>query len=276
MDSGNLGRLLLRKLFKLLRTSAYLPALAYYLISAGLLSAADLGALPASNIADSHHEIIVSVKDQKLVLLTDGKADGFYPVSTSRYGIGDGMGSYATPKGKLMVKAKIGMGQPLGAVFKSRTPTGEILKPDTTGRDPIVTRILWLEGTEPCNRNAFQRGIYIHGTPQENLLGRPASFGCIRMRSIDVAALCERVGTGATVRILTDHLPVHESLLKQFLDANRFVSVQTSTPKTLSQAKAEEHPETLNQKPQQKLLAVNFPHQHSHGEIEFVGKGEKS
>ena len=164
--------------------------------------------------ADTHYEIIVSVKDQKMVLLTDGKADAFFPVSTSKFGIGDRQGSYATPLGKLIVKAKIGMGQPLGEVFKSRTPTGEILKPNAPGRDPIVTRILWLEGQEPENKNAFQRGIYIHGTPQENLLGRPASFGCIRMRSIDVASLCTRISIGAAVRIIADHLPVHEQYFK--------------------------------------------------------------
>ncbi len=183
--------------------------------------------------SDPHHEIIVSVKDQKMLLMTDGKADGLYPVSTSKFGVGDRLGSYATPLGKLIVKAKIGMGQPLGAVFKSRAPTGEVLKPNATGRDPIVTRILWLEGLEPGNRNAFQRGIYIHGTPQENLLGRPASYGCIRMRSIDVASLCTRIPTGAVVRIISDHLPIHESLLKRLLDANRFVATQSGTPKPL-------------------------------------------
>jgi hypothetical protein len=169
--------------------------------------------------ADPHHEIIVSVKDQKMLLLTDGKPDALYPVSTSKFGVGDRWGSYATPLGKLIVKAKIGMGQPLGAVFKSRTPTGEVLKPNAPGRDPIVTRILWLEGREPGNAHAFQRGIYIHGTPQESLLGRPASFGCIRMRSADVATLCTRIATGAVVRIIPDHLPIHESLWKKFLEA---------------------------------------------------------
>ena len=175
--------------------------------------------LPSSTVTpDPHHEIIVSVKDQKLLLITDGKVDGFYPVSTSKFGIGDGWGSYTTPLGKLIVKAKIGMGQPLGEVFKSRTPTGEVLPPNAPGRDPIVTRILWLEGQEAGNRNAFQRGIYIHGTPQENLLGRPASYGCIRMRSADVAVLCARVSTGATVRIIAEHLPIHEPLWKKFLE----------------------------------------------------------
>ena len=156
--------------------------------------------------ADPHHEIIVSVKDQKMLLLTDGKADTLYPVSTSKFGVGDRWGSYATPLGKLIVKAKIGMGQPLGAVFKSRTPTGEVLKPNAPGRDPIVTRILWLAGQEAGNAHAFQRGIYIHGTPQESLLGRPASFGCIRMRSSDVASLYDLVGRGARVEITEGHL----------------------------------------------------------------------
>ena len=246
------------------------------LVSASVVLPAAEQSSVISGEGDNHHEIIVSVKDQKLVLLTDGRADGFYPVSTSRYGIGDRMGSYTTPLGRLTVKAKIGMGQPLGEVFKSRAPTGEILRPNITGRDPIVTRILWLEGTEPCNRNAFERSIYIHGTPQESLLGRPASYGCIRMRSVDVAELCDRVGTGASVRIVADHLPVHVSLLQRFLDANRFVAVQTGTPKAPCETKAENHPESLNEKPLQKLLALNFPHQHSHGEVELVGKGEKS
>jgi hypothetical protein len=176
--------------------------------------------------ADPHHEIIVSVKDQKLLLMTDGKAEALYPVSTSKFGVGDRWGSYATPLGKLVVKAKIGMGQPLGAVFKSRTPTGEVLKPNAPGRDPIVTRILWLAGQEAGNAHAFARGIYIHGTPQESLLGRPASYGCIRMRSADVAVLCTRIATGAVVRIIPDHLPIHASLWQRFVEANRFAAVE--------------------------------------------------
>lgn len=157
---------------------------------------------------DTRHEIIVSVRDQKLLLTTDGKINALYPVSTSKFGLGDRLGSYATPLGKLFVRAKIGMGLPLGSVFKSRIPTGEILRPNITGRDPIVTRILWLDGMESGNRNAYERGIYIHGTPQEKFLGRVASYGCIRMSSRDVAALCDAIGTGASVRIITDQLPV--------------------------------------------------------------------
>jgi lipoprotein-anchoring transpeptidase ErfK/SrfK len=180
---------------------------------------------------DTRHEIIVSVKDQQLLLKTDGKTEAIYPVSTSRFGIGDRFGSYATPLGKFLVRMKIGMGKPLGTVFHSRVPTGEVLKPNAPGRDPIVTRILWLEGEESGNRNAFNRGIYIHGTPQENLLGRPASFGCVRMRSADVAALCDRVSTGATVRIIPEHLPSkHESALMNFLNPHALVASHTRAP----------------------------------------------
>jgi len=179
---------------------------------------------------DPHHEIIVSVKDQRLLLKTDGIPQAIYPVSTSRFGIGDRWGSYATPLGKFLVRMKIGMGQPLGEVFRSRTPTGEVIKPNAPGRDPIVTRILWLEGTEERNRNAFNRGIYIHGTPQESLLGHPASYGCIRMRSADVAALCDRVETGAAVRIIPDHLPVSGTLLGNLLNPHGLVASQSRTP----------------------------------------------
>ena len=203
-----------------------------------MLSAAEcLDGYPASG--DSHHQIIVSVKDQKLLLLTDGKAESVYPVSTSRFGIGDRQGSYATPLGKLFIRTKIGMGQPLGEVFKSRTPTGEVLPPNAPGRDPIVTRILWLEGVESGNQHAYQRGIYIHGTPQEKSLGHPASFGCIRMRSVDVASLCDRVGTGAMVRIIPDHLPLSRNPLLSFLNPDRFVSTESRLPESAGEEKAE-------------------------------------
>jgi lipoprotein-anchoring transpeptidase ErfK/SrfK len=151
--------------------------------------------------ADTRHRLIISVPDQKLLVLTDGKPTAVYPVSTSKFGTGDHEGSYATPLGHLCVRKKIGTGAPLGSVFKSRRPTGEVLAPDAPGRDPIVTRILWLDGLEPHNRNAFSRCIYIHGTPQEAMVGTPASYGCIRMRSRDVADLYELVGKGAHVVI---------------------------------------------------------------------------
>lgn len=152
-------------------------------------------------------EILISVKDQKLAMIKNGHVSALYPVSTSRFGIGDTPGSYATPIGRLVVRKKIGEGCKLGTVFKTRRPTGEILSANAPGRDPIVTRILWLEGQELQNRHAFARCIYIHGTPQERLLGKPVSFGCVRMRSKDVMLLADGLPVGTPVRIIPDHLP---------------------------------------------------------------------
>lgn len=156
---------------------------------------------------DIHHKMIVSAADQKMVLLYDGKPIAAYPVSTSKFGLGDRPGSCATPLGALRVKRKIGEGSPAGAVFKCRRPTGEIIPVNAPGRDPIVTRILWLEGTELRNRHAFARCIYIHGTPEERNLGVPASYGCIRMRSADVIELFNTVGIGARIFITSKPLP---------------------------------------------------------------------
>ena len=161
--------------------------------------------------ADTRHRLIVSVPDQKMLVLTDGKPVAVYPVSTSKFGTGDREGSYATPLGHLCVRKKIGDGAALGTVFHSRRPTGEVLAPNAPGRDPIVTRIIWLDGLEPHNRNAFSRCIYIHGTPQESMLGTPASYGCIRMRSVDVANLYDLVGRGARVEITAGSLSVSGS-----------------------------------------------------------------
>jgi hypothetical protein len=105
------------------------------------------------------------------------------------------------------VAKMIGAGAPLGAVFKSRRQTGEVLKPDAPGRDPIVTRIIWLKGLEARNHNAFARCIYIHGTPEERNVGHPASFGCVRMKSADVARVFNVIGVGATVDIIPGSLP---------------------------------------------------------------------
>jgi hypothetical protein len=91
--------------------------------------------------------------------------------------------------------------------FKDRQPTGEIVPINAPGRDPIVTRILWLRGLESHNRNAFERMIYIHGTPEESKLGAPASYGCVRMRSRDVRHVFNTVGIGARVFIQTSPLP---------------------------------------------------------------------
>jgi len=151
---------------------------------------------------DTRHQIVVSTREQKLALVDRGNVLATYPVSTSKFGLGDWRGSRFTPLGKLEVAKKIGDDAPPGAVFKDRRRTGEIVAPDSPGRDPIVTRILWLRGLEAQNANAFSRDIYIHGTPEERLIGRPASYGCIRMRSTDIIQLYNIVGTGAAVTIV--------------------------------------------------------------------------
>src|SRR6059036_798504 len=151
--------------------------------------------------------VIVSVRDQKLMLLDNGGNAAVYPVSTSKFGLGDNWGSMATPLGTLQVAQKIGDHAPVGAVFHNRRITGEILQPNAPGRDPITTRIIWLRGLEAQNAHAYQRCIYIHGTPEEKKIGRPASYGCIRMKSSDVAELYGRVPLGAVVQIIPDGLP---------------------------------------------------------------------
>ena len=150
---------------------------------------------------DTDHHIVVSARDQKLALLEKGKLMAVYPVSTSKFGLGDLRGSYRTPLGEMEVARKIGDGAPAGAVFKDRRRTGEVIAVNAPGRDPIVTRIIWLRGREPENSHAFARDIYIHGTPEERNIGRPASYGCIRMRSNDVIQLYSVVGNGARVTI---------------------------------------------------------------------------
>lgn len=158
-------------------------------------------------VTDNRHRMIISVADQKMLVLRDGKPLNSYPVSTSKFGVGDRPGSYATPLGVLRVKEKLGHGLPAGAVFKSRRPTGEVLPVDAPGRDPIVTRILWLEGLDERNRNAYLRYIYIHGTPEERNIGKPVSYGCIRMRSRDVIELFDTVGLNSKILITPNPLP---------------------------------------------------------------------
>ncbi len=151
--------------------------------------------------------VIISVHDQKLMLLENGARIATYPISTSKFGLGDGWGRMTTPLGFLQVAQKIGDHAPTGAVFHNRRFTGEVLCPNAPGRDPIITRIIWLRGLEATNAHAYSRCIYIHGTPQEKTIGRPSSYGCIRMKSSDVTALYNQLQLGALVQIVPDRLP---------------------------------------------------------------------
>lgn len=156
--------------------------------------------------------IVIHIPTQRLELLDDnGKALCRYAVSTGANGAGEESGSFCTPRGKHVIRAKIGAGQPENAVFVQRRPTGEIYTPELgaaqPGRDWILTRILWLCGKEPgYNRwgscDTMRRYIYIHGTPDSTPLGVPGSHGCVRMRNADLLELFDLVRAGTAVEIL--------------------------------------------------------------------------
>ncbi|MBN1239989.1 MAG: L,D-transpeptidase, partial [Gammaproteobacteria bacterium] len=140
----------------------------------------------------------------------EGGVERSFAVSTSKHGAGEIEGSHRTPRGRHVVRARIGAGAPLGAVFRGRRPTGEIYSPELAaaqpGRDWILTRILWLSGTE-VGRNrlgpvdTMRRYIYIHGAPDTEPMGVPGSIGCIRMRNAEIVELFDLVPAGTVVEI---------------------------------------------------------------------------
>ena len=142
-------------------------------------------------------KIEIDIPGQKLVL-----GNRTYLVSTSKNGLGEKNGSFCTPRGRHIVRAKIGGGQPLGSVFVRRRPTGEIWTPELhasyPARDWMLTRILWLSGCEVGkNRlgdvDTMRRYIYIHGSPDSAQMGKPGSIGCVRMRNAEIAELFDLV-----------------------------------------------------------------------------------
>jgi L,D-transpeptidase YbiS len=156
-------------------------------------------------------KINIDIPTQTLELFDDGgKSLRRYLVSTGANGVGEENGSFCTPRGRHVIRAKIGAGQPENAVFVERRPTGEIYTPVLgtryPGRDWILTRILWLSGCESgYNRSGscdtMRRYIYIHGTPDSTQLGRPGSRGCARMRNAELVELFELVKVGTEVEI---------------------------------------------------------------------------
>src|SRR3954462_7082317 len=188
---------------------------------------------------DPSNQLIISVREQKLMLVQNGGKVATYPVSTSMFGLGDSWGRMTTPLGNLAVEKKIGDNVPVGAVFHNRRLTGEILQPNAPGRDPITTRILWLRGLEAQNAHAFQRCIYIHGTPEEKKLGRSASYGCIRMKSKDVAELYDQLPVGAVVQIIPDRLPKMDKMKpRQEMSGGVVAANLTSHPSQVTPARA--------------------------------------
>ncbi len=144
--------------------------------------------------------LVVDVPRQQVDLWEGGRVSATWDVSTSRYGLGTGEGSLRTPTGRFRILEKIGDGTPAWSVFKARVRTGEIALPGGE-EDLILTRILWLGGLDPENANTRDRYIYFHGTNREDLIGTPASHGCIRLRNDDIIGLFARTEVGTIVEI---------------------------------------------------------------------------
>jgi len=156
-------------------------------------------------------KIEISIPKQQLVVRDDGgKVLKTYSVSTAKKGAGELNGSLQTPRGRHIVRAKIGAGQPVNTVFVRRRPTGEVWSPELharyPGRDWMLTRILWLSGREVGrnrlgNVDTMRRYIYIHGSPDTAEMGKPGSIGCVRMRNKDVVELYDLVPPYTAVEI---------------------------------------------------------------------------
>ena len=159
------------------------------------------------------HLLLVRIPTQQLFEFQEGKCTQIFPVSTSAKGAGNRLGSNQTPLGMHMVKEKHGAGIPLGGILVSREFTGEIVHISTEAlpleKDYITSRILWLAGLEEGKNkggevDSFRRYIYIHGTAEEGLIGKPASHGCVRMKNQDIIQVFERTAVGTHVLILDE------------------------------------------------------------------------
>ena len=164
-----------------------------------------LGNDTEKKISIKQAKIKISIKDQKLYLISNDSTAKEYDISTSKYGVGNESNSNKTPLGKHKIKNMYGKDAALGTIFKGRANTGKIatINTDSVFRetDLVTTRIMWLDGKEESNKNSYLRYIYIHGTPEEGLIGTPSSHGCIRMKNSDVIELFEKVKIGTVVEI---------------------------------------------------------------------------
>ena len=164
-----------------------------------------LAACQRLHVAPTKYILTVSVANQTVSLFAGGKFVKQFPCSTSRFGIGEIMGSNRTPRGLHCIAEKIGGGQPAGTVFKSRQVVGHVSQTEHADAK-ITTRILWLEGLEPGlnrggNVDSHDRYIYIHGTGDQETIGEPASCGCIHLADADLIYLFDRLPSGTLVWI---------------------------------------------------------------------------
>lgn len=157
------------------------------------------------------YHLVINITNQTLTVTCDGSILKSYGISSAKNGVGEMRGSYQTPRGEHYIRAKIGAGAAPNTVFVKRRPTGEIYSPNLKAafpeRDWILTRIFWLCGQEKGkNRlgevDTMRRYIYIHGTPDEVVMGEPGSHGCIRMQNLDIIELFDQIPTGTTVSIV--------------------------------------------------------------------------
>jgi GrpB-like predicted nucleotidyltransferase (UPF0157 family) len=169
----------------------------------------ELNAIEMSN-RSSNRRLLIKSASQRAELWEGDHLFKTYRISTAMNGLGCQENSYCTPTGKLRVASKIGEGLPMGSVLRARIPTGEVWTADPSNplfkstEDLVLTRLLWLEGTEDHNANTFRRFIYLHGTNQETLLGQPASHGCIRFSNAEILEIFELLQAGNEVEVLSE------------------------------------------------------------------------
>jgi hypothetical protein len=150
------------------------------------------------------YRLVISVHDQQMTLLKGSTPVARYLISTAKQGVGEAIDSGRTPRGRHAIAEKIGAGVAIGTVFEDRIPTNEFVAVNAWHRTQVVTRILRLRGLEDRNQSTYDRLIYLHGSPAEHMLGSPASGGCIRMRSVEIVDLFERVDVGTEILIFEE------------------------------------------------------------------------
>lgn len=157
--------------------------------------------------------LYVAVKQQKMYYIKGNNVLNEYTVSTAKNGLGSQLGSQKTPAGLHLIREKVGDDIPFGGVIKEKVYTGQVANivddPISTGRDHITTRLFHLDGLESgINKDgqfdSYSRGIMIHGTPEEGLIGQPVSHGCVRMKNKDIEELFDAVQSGTKVIILNN------------------------------------------------------------------------
>lgn len=155
----------------------------------------------------TQRRLIIDVEHQQARLYEGKRLMETFNVSTAKAGLSNVPDSNGTPTGKLRIAEKVGGGMPPGTIFKDRIAIGEWDGVDKEGVNPILTRILWLEGTTPANQSTHDRYIYLHGTSHESKLGQPNSEGCIVFSNADIIKVFDALEVGDTVKVVPPKRP---------------------------------------------------------------------